>query len=161
TVHFNIDSGPIIEVRTTGASVPRSKLRELIPVYQERSVDRALLIEGQLRLVEYFQAQGYFDAKVQYKQTNPEPGRSVIEYQIDRGDRNKVEHIEFAGNEYFKTEVLRERMYLQTASLLRRRYGRFSEQLLKQDENSIRDLYRANGFRDVEVNNAGITDDYG
>src|SRR6202040_85306 len=42
-----IDSGPLIEVRTTGASVSQSRLRLLIPIYQEHAVDRGLLLEGE------------------------------------------------------------------------------------------------------------------
>ena len=52
-------------------------------------------------------------------------------------------------------------MYLQTASLLRRRYGLYSERLLQQDEENIADLYRANGFPDVKVTNPPVQDDYG
>jgi outer membrane protein assembly complex protein YaeT len=51
-------------------------------------------------------------------------------------------------------------MYLQTASFLRRRYGRYSERLLQQDEQNIAALYRANGFSDVMVTHPSVQDDY-
>ena len=60
TPSLPIDSGPTLLVRTTGAKVSRGKLRQLVPVYQERTVDRSLLVEGRRNLVEYFQSQGYF-----------------------------------------------------------------------------------------------------
>jgi outer membrane protein insertion porin family len=161
TPYLAIDSGPIVEVRTTGTKLSGSHLRELVPVYQERTVDRSLLVEGQRNLAEYFRSKGYFDAQVDFMQLYPEPNRTLIEYNITAGDRHKLKHIEITGNRYFNAATLRERMYLQTASLLRRRYGLYSERLLQQDEENIADLYRANGFPDVKVTNPPVQDNYG
>jgi len=184
TPYLAIDSGPIVEVHATGtktkttgwrgslgwipipglgggADVSGSRLRELVPVYQERTVDRSLLVEGQRNLAEYFRSKGYFDAQVDFMQLDPEPNRTLIEYNITAGERHKLKHIEITGNRYFDAATLRERMYLQTASLLRRRYGLYSERLLQQDEENIADLYRANGFPDVKVTNPPVQDDYG
>ena len=161
TPYLTIDSGPIVEVRTTGTKVSGSRLRELVPVYQERTVDRSLLVEGQQNLAEYFRSKGYFDAQVDFMQLDPEPNRTLIEYNITSGDRHKLKHIEITGNRYFDYATLRERMYLQTASLLRRRYGLYSERLLQQDEDNIADLYKANGFPDVMVMHPPVRDNYG
>ncbi|HEY2842837.1 MAG TPA: outer membrane protein assembly factor BamA [Bryobacteraceae bacterium] len=160
TPYLTIDSGPIVEVRTNGAKVSRSHLRDLVPVFQERTVDRSLLVEGQRNLVEYFRSQGYFDAQVDFMQNQPEPSRSLIEYNITRGSRHKLKHIEISGNRYFNDATLRERMFLQTATLLRRRYGTYSERLLQQDQDNIADLYRANGFSDVMVTHPPVQDDF-
>ena len=82
TPYLTIDSGPIVEVRTTGAKVSGGRLRELVPIYQERTVDRSLLVEGQRNLAEYFRSKGYFDAQVDFMQYDPEPNRTLIEYNI-------------------------------------------------------------------------------
>jgi outer membrane protein assembly complex protein YaeT len=161
TPYLTIDSGPIVEVRTTGTKVSGSRLRELVPVYQERTVDRSLLVEGQNNLAEYFRSKGYFDAQVDFLQYDPEPNRTLIEYNITSGDRHKLKHIEITGNRYFDYATLRERMNLQPSSLLRRRYGLYSERLLQQDEENIADLYRANGFPDVKVTNPPVQDNFG
>jgi outer membrane protein insertion porin family len=161
TPYLTIDSGPIVEVRTAGSKVSSGRLRELVPVYQERTVDRSLLVEGQQNLAEYFRSKGYFDAQVDFMQSNPEPNRTVIEYNITSGDRHKLKHIEITGNRYFDYATLRERMNLQTSSLLRRRYGLYSERLLRQDEVNIADLYKANGFSDVKVTNPPVQDNFG
>ena len=53
-------------------------------------------------------------------------------------------------------------MSITPASFLRNRYGRFSGRLLAQDENSLRELYRSNGFREAEVKHVTpIQEDYG
>jgi len=160
TPHLTIDSGPIVEVRTSGAKISSSRLRELVPIYQERTVDRSLLVEGQRNLMEYFRSKGYFDSQVEFQQSDPEANRSLIEYNITPGTRHKLRHIEISGNRYFDAATLRERMYLQTASFLRRRYGTYSERLLQQDEDNIANLYRANGFPDVMVMHPPVQDDY-
>ena len=160
TPYLTIDSGPIVEVHTTGTKVSGGRLRELVPVYQERTVDRSLLVEGQRNLAEYFRSKGYFDAQVDFMQYDPEPNRTLIEYNITSGDRHKLRHIEITGNRYFDYATLRERMYLQTASLLRRRHGLYSERLLQQDEDNIADLYRANGFPEVLVTHPPVQDNY-
>ena len=50
-------------------------------------------------------------------------------------------------------------MFLQPASFLQYRRGRYSRNLLRRDEESIANLYRSNGFRDVAVKSRA-EDDY-
>jgi outer membrane protein insertion porin family len=156
TPTLEIDMGPITQVRASGARLSRGKLRQLIPVYQERAVDRNLLVEGRRNLEEYFESRGYFDAMVDFTQAEPKPGESLIEYKIDQGPRHKLVNIELVGNKYFDNATLRERMFMVPATFLRNRNGRYSQRLLENDRDTIRDLYRANGFRDVEVTSSVI-----
>ncbi len=151
TASIGIDNGPIVEVRTTGAKMSRSKLKQLIPVYEERTVDRTLLVEGQRNLVEYFQSQGYFDAEVDFTDETPSKEVDSIEYSIERNQRYKLKKIEITGNKFFKTETLRERLYITPASFPRFHYGRYSQKMLERDKETLKDLYRSNGFREAEV----------
>ena len=150
TPAITIENGPIVEVKAEGAKVSDSKLRQLIPVFQEHTVDRSLLLEGRRNLLEYFQSEGYFDAKVDFDEQTP-ANQTVIVYSIDRGMKNKLEKIEIHGNRFFDTQTLTERMEIRKASAIRYRSGRFSQKLLDRDLDVIRDLYRSNGFRDVLV----------
>ncbi len=154
-----IDSGPILQVRTTGAKVSRGKLRQLVPVFEERAVDRSLLVEGRRNLLEYFQSQGYFDAVVDFNQTPLQNGRELIEYNIELNDRHILSRLDITGNRYFDAETLRERLEMTPARWLRSRYGRYSQQILDRDIASIRDLYQSNGFRDADVS-YNIEDEY-
>ena len=159
TPTITIDSGPIIEVRTVGANVSRGRLRQLIPIFQERTVDRSLLLEGARNLANYFQGQGYFDAAVDFDQTAADPGLDQIEYAITRNARHKLTGIEIVGNRFFDTGTIRERLTIREAGVLRYRYGRYSQKMRDDDRDAIRDLYRSNGFRDVQVA-ASTVDDY-
>lgn len=159
TPSLRIDSGPALEVNLTGAKISNGRMRQLIPIYEERTVDRSLLIEGQGNLLEYLQSQGYLEARVDYEQLQPEPNRSVIDYSVSRGSRSKLVKVDIAGNRYFDDATLRDRLLMIPASFLRWHYGRFSPQLLQRDTNAIADLYRANGFHDATVTPAQ-NDDY-
>lgn len=47
TPTLDVDAGPIVNIQAIGAKVSTKKLRQNVPIYEERAVDRDLLIEGQ------------------------------------------------------------------------------------------------------------------
>lgn len=152
TPYLAIDAGPEVFVRTEGAKVGKGTLRQLVPVFIERTVDRDLLMEAQRNLVYYFQARGFFDAKVQFSQTRPnDQGQQTILFKIDSGVRSKLTQVDIKGNRYFDEQTIRERLQIIPATLVRYRRGRFSELMLREDMDTISDLYQSNGFRDVKV----------
>lgn len=156
---LQVDPGPLVKVSTEGASLSKGKLRQLLPIYQERSIDRSLLVEGQNNLVEYFQSRGYFDAGVSFSY-KPEPsGEQIITYDIDRGSKHRLVALDISGNRYFDRETIVERMYLLPASSIRYHNGRYSQRYLDKDVAAIKDLYQSNGFRDVEIGTS-VDDDY-
>ncbi|MEZ5354895.1 MAG: POTRA domain-containing protein [Bryobacteraceae bacterium] len=144
--------GPQVRIRTEGAKVSQGRLRQLIPVYQEQSLDRDLLMEGQRNLVSYFQAQGYFEADAAFRTQQESDGTQSVIYSISPGERYKLAQLTVRGNAYFPAETVRERLNMLPATHIRYRYGRFSEALLASDIASIKDLYQSNGFLDVKVN---------
>jgi outer membrane protein assembly complex protein YaeT len=154
-----VNLGPKVVIRATGAKISRGRLRQLVPIYQEQALDRDLVAEGQRNLAAYLQNQGYFRAKVSVRATGQEEGGPALTYDIERGERYKLARLEVTGNRYFSSETIRERLNLLEATWLRYRRGRFSENLLDNDLDAIRALYRSNGFRDVEVE-ATITDNF-
>ena len=156
---LDIAAGSPVLVRTAGASLKSGTLHRLVPTFEERSVDRDLLLEGARNLTEYFQSEGYFDARVEFK-TAAEGASQVIEYDIDRGEHHKLTRVEIRGNRYFNAPTIRERLAMMPSSL-QYRHGRFSPALLRRDEDAVRDLYRSNGFRDVEVHGNVIDNDLG
>lgn len=147
---LDINAGPKITIKAREAKVKKSKLEQLVPVYQEGSVDTDLLTEGARNLRDYFQSRGYPDVNVTFRQEALKDDEEVIYYYIARGPRRKLVHIAFDGSSYFTEATLRERMFLQTSSIVLR-YGRYSEIFRKKDEEAIENLYQANGFRDAKV----------
>ncbi|MGO4883953.1 MAG: POTRA domain-containing protein [Bryobacteraceae bacterium] len=148
---LNIDAGPLVVVNAVGAKVSQGKIRSLVPVFEEHSVDESLLLEGARNLRNFFQSEGYFDAEVEFKPQRVVNDKATIDYLVNPGKRHKLVAIDIQGNKYFRTEAIRERMFLMKASLLQFRRGRYSGDLLRRDEESIAALYQSNGFRDVSV----------
>jgi outer membrane protein assembly factor BamA len=170
---FLVDRGPVVTFVVDGAHVSHGKLESLVPVFQEGSVDQDLLNEGSRHLRDYFQGKGYFDARVSHTQQQLAPAggqgqhqgqdqgqdqgkeqitykKEQITYKIDRGARHRVASVQIKGNKYFDSDTLRERLSVTRADFLQR-YGRYTEQLVQNDVDSIKNLYQSNGFRDVDV----------
>ncbi len=151
TPSLHIDSGPALEVNVSGAKVSTGRLRQLIPIYEERTVDRSLLLEGQQNLLEFFQSQGYYETQVNFDQSEADKDRSVIDYSVVRGLRSKLVDLQIKGNRYFDRATVREHVAMIPAQFVRYHWGRFSPRMLQQDTNAILELYRANGFKDAQV----------
>jgi outer membrane protein insertion porin family len=154
-----VDAGPKVELRAIGADISESKLRRYVPIYEEDTVDQDLLVEGRRNLRDYLQSEGYFEAEVEFKQQRVVNDRAVIDFIINLGERHRLVSVQIAGNRYFDTETIRERMFMTPSSLIQFRYGRYSESLRRRDEEAIANLYRSNGFRDVAVTST-VVDDY-
>ena len=152
TPRIQVDAGPRVFVRTEGAKVGRGTLRSLVPVYQERTVDRELLLEGERRLGAHFRNQGFFDAKVSHSVSAPAAdGGQTIRFQVERGPRFRLVYVGISGDRYFDRKTLEERLGMIPARLPRWKRGVFNQDILSQDVNAVTELYRSNGFRDVEV----------
>ena len=97
TPTLKIEEGPIIDVSVPGVKISKGRLRQLIPIFQERAIDRGLLVEGQKNLLEYFQSQGYFDAQLEEpQQKDTDPGHTAIEFGAMLGPRHKLVNIEIS-----------------------------------------------------------------
>jgi outer membrane protein insertion porin family len=144
------NAGPKVQVKAVETKVSKRTLKKYVPIFQERTVDNDLLVEGMRNLRDYFQSKGYYDADVDFRVLPQQDEIETIEYVISTGERFKLAEVIIAGNKYFNTAVIRERMFMQPASFNVRR-GRYSEAFRKRDEENIENLYRSNGFRDVDV----------
>lgn len=162
--NLRLDAGPQISIRASGVKLGKTELRRLVPVYEEQSVDKELRLEGAAKIASFFRAKGYFDAKVgqrieQGGQTtediDPKRNAAII-YTVERGRQYRVAEIFLRGNKYFNRETLLERMAVKSATLLRYRQGRFSDELLSGDKTAIEELYRSNGFLAVKVQTAVV-----
>ncbi|MES2221936.1 MAG: POTRA domain-containing protein [Acidobacteriota bacterium] len=148
---FQVNRGPVVRITATGAKVSRRDLKQLIPVYDEGTVDPDLLDEGDSNLRDHFQKKGYFDAHVTHVVEHPEANQENIIYKINLGAPHKVVSVTVTGNQYFDRGTVRERLAVQTADR-GNSHGIYSQQLLAQDLASILALYKSNGFANVSVN---------
>jgi outer membrane protein assembly factor BamA len=147
---FNANQGPLVKVTVQGASFSTSRLKLLVPIYEEGTIDNDLLNEGTYNIKDYLFQEGYFDATVTVKVVGEgTPVESVV-FTVTKGKKRKVGSVTIIGNKYFETDLLKERMQVQKADAYLRN-GRYSPQLMKADEDSILALYRANGFNGATI----------
>lgn len=147
---FSINRGPVVRVLVNGAKPSDMRIRRLIPVFEEGSVDEDLLMEGNRALRDYYQRRGYFNAKVEHKQPATDTDPVVISYTVHLGQRSRVAEVKLAGNHYFDTETLKERLNVHAADAFNRE-GIYSQALLNSDVASMRALYQNNGFSNVLI----------
>lgn len=157
---FEINRGPVVDVKVEGAKLRRGLVKRFVPIFEESAVDEDLLNEGARNLRDYFQTKGYFDVTVTYEQKqSPGTERRNVVFNIERKQRHKLVELTVQGNHYFRREDLREQMIMQPAGGLLL-YGLFSQSILTRDVQSIENLYRNNGFLQVKVT-PEVQDNYG
>jgi outer membrane protein assembly factor BamA len=155
---LTIRQGLAVDIESTGTHIARSRLKKLVPVFEEGAVDDDLLNEGVRNLRNYFQTVGHFDAQASWERVPTDDERVHIVYRLDAGIKHRLLAVRFRGNRYFDNATLRERMQVRPATGLMTT-GSYSEAMLDRDVAAIEALYRANGFQQVAVRRV-IEDDY-
>ncbi len=147
---FEINRGPVVDVKVEGTTLRRGLVKRFVPIFEESAVDEDLLNEGARNIRDYFQTKGYFDVKVTYAQKEDGIERRDVVFTAEKNERHKLAELTIQGNKYFRREDLREQMLMQPAGGLLL-HGLFSQSILTHDVQSIENLYRANGFLQVKV----------
>ncbi|MFZ0337537.1 MAG: POTRA domain-containing protein [Terracidiphilus sp.] len=147
---FSANRGPVVRVEVHGASIDAERIKHLIPIYQEGSVDEDLLNEGNRRLRDYYQRLGYFDAQVDHQRQSAGADEVTILYTVHLGQRRRVEQVSIAGNHYFSTATLMDLLSVHAADVLDR-HGLYSQALVSADVSALESVYRNNGFSQVKV----------
>src|SRR5208283_3708688 len=98
--------GPVVKVVVEGAGIDSERMKHLIPIFEEGSVDDDLLNEGNRRLRDFFQQRGSLDVKVDHLVQSMDNEKVTIQYTVLLGLRRRVEKISIDGNHYFDTATL-------------------------------------------------------
>jgi outer membrane protein assembly complex protein YaeT len=154
---FSATRGPQVKVLVQGASLGADRLKHVIPVFEEGTVDEDLLNEGNRRLRDYFQRLGYFDVKVDHDQQSASTDQVVILYHVQLGSRRRVERVSVAGNHYFDSATLKDLLNVHAADSLDR-LGAYSQSLVTADIGALQTIYRNNGFLRVKITPEAATD---
>lgn len=147
---FTANRGPVVRVLVEGASISADRVKRLVPIFEEGSVDEDLLNEGGRRLRDYFQRLGYFDVKVTHSQHSTAANATDIVFNVQLGPKRRVANVLIKGNRYFDTGTLMDLLSVHPASALNR-HGDYSQALVAADVNALVAVYRNNGFGQVTV----------
>ncbi|MGO9777555.1 MAG: POTRA domain-containing protein [Terracidiphilus sp.] len=147
---FSANQGPVVKVLVEGASLDAERLKRVIPIFEEGSVDDDLLNEGNRRLRDYYQRLGYFDVKVEHERQSTTAEQVTILYKVRLGPRRRVERVSVEGNRYFDSATLQELLSVHAADVTDR-HGAYSQALVTADVNALQSVYHNNGFSHVRI----------
>ncbi|MGA2847646.1 MAG: POTRA domain-containing protein [Terracidiphilus sp.] len=147
---FSANPGPIVKVLVEGASMSQERIKRVIPIFEEGTVDDDLLNEGNRRLRDYYQRLGYFDVKADHELQTTSASQVLILYKVQLGPRRRVESVSVTGNHYFDSATLKELLSVHAADSLDR-HGTLSQALISADIGALQAVYQNNGFSKVRV----------
>ena len=147
---FSANRGPVVKVLVEGASLSAERVKRVIPIFEEGSVDEDLLMEGNRRLRDFYQRLGYFDVKVEHERQSTTAEQVTILYKVRLGPRRRVERVSVAGNRYFDSATLKELLNVHAADAFDR-HGAYSQALVTADINTLQSLYQNNGFSKARI----------
>jgi outer membrane protein insertion porin family len=140
-----VEPGQFTLIETPGYKISKKKLRELVPVFEEGTVDPDLVEEGRTQILAYLQQEGYFDAVVSSELINAPLDNAVqINYSIEPGIKHRILSVTIEGNHYFTTDEIRGRMKVRIGEFLNPTV--FSAAALNADARTIETMYRNAGF---------------
>ena len=149
-VNVVIEPGPFVLVQVRGYELSDDAIAELIPVFEEGSVDPDLIEEGRVGILEYLRREGYFEASVRSDFFEaPLDNAFQINYTVDSGERYSVREVQIVGNAFFGDDLIYERIGISRNGLFTQ--GVFSPELLDQAADMIEAMYAAVGFAPVRV----------
>jgi outer membrane protein insertion porin family len=161
-ISFHVSLGPTVDVRVSGTKLSLVPFlagrnqKKLIPVYDEGTVDRDLVNEGQRNLVDFFQQKGYFDVSVDTSFQSQGDKISIV-YVVSKGHKHKVENILLQGNHHFSADQIMSVVVVKKHHLFSR--GRFGQKLLRKSADNIAAFYRDNGYEEVKVDPQAVDHD--
>jgi outer membrane protein assembly complex protein YaeT len=148
--HFSANRGPVVKVLVQGANLSAARIKRVIPIFEEGTVDDDLMNEGDRRLRDYYQRLGYFDVKVDHEQQSSNAEQVVILYKVQLGPHRRVERVSVTGNHYFDSATLKELLSVHAADSIDR-HGAYSQALVSADVSALQAVYQNNGFSKVKV----------
>ena len=181
TIELKGGIGPTVGVKVVNFDVSEKTQRALLPIRREGNIDYSAIIEGERRLTNKLQENGYFFAEIttvctvtppvasvsgmngtpeMCQNLNPDDlnGRTVsISYNVERGRRFKLTDIRIEGTKELSVADVENDLRTQKATVLGfipfLGYGRgyTSRELLEQDRRTIVARMRELGFRTAGV----------
>jgi len=147
-IHFNVDPGASTAVAIEGAHVWSWTRKSLLPVYQGIGVDEESVEEGRQALMSYFQAKGFFDAKVDAQLKTDKTSKSIV-YQVTKENKHKVSQVTVSGNTQLPSSDLTPHLSVEKSHLFSP--GKFSDRLVRTSVKNLTAVYNSEGFSSVKV----------
>ncbi|MDO8730328.1 MAG: outer membrane protein assembly factor BamA, partial [Candidatus Omnitrophota bacterium] len=152
-VRFIVQERPLVSgvVITGHRNFREAKLREEIKTKEQELLDRRELKQDVDRLKQLYRTKGFHLAEVATDvKVDEATNKATVFFTISEGGKLKVRRIQFEGNEHISTRRLRRAMATKQAwSFITPGYYR--PEVLKEDEERVKVLYRSQGYSDAQA----------
>ncbi len=151
-ISVSVIAGPRVTVAVEGVKIDQKHLRTLLPIYTDGGLDEFQLSEGDRRLADELQREGYFFARITHRVDNgPSANSRIVTYTVDRGRRFKITDIEIEGTTAVTYAQLRDELQTQEAGFIVLARGLTSRSILQRDSDFIEGRLHAIGYRQARV----------
>ena len=151
TLFVECEAGPVIEVHVRGAGISRSKLRDILSVYQDGVIDQPSLERGTEALTDFYQQKGYLRAEVKVDPVeHVKADHMRVTYRVTLGPHGVFAGYRFEGNHHVTDTELSSVMTIHPAQFPFQGVT-FSTRMLDNNINSLKAVYQAQGFLDARI----------
>jgi outer membrane protein insertion porin family len=140
-------------------SLGTRKLKKQALRFNQGNQNDAALKKIAAAIREIYREAGFADARVKFEDapaSGGKPNQRHIHFMIDEGQRLSVNDLRIKGNAAFRTQNIKKEMLTQRKGVFRKGY--FLSRVLEEDVDSIKALYRKNGFINTEVRQEVLMD---
>ncbi|MBT3219750.1 MAG: BamA/TamA family outer membrane protein, partial [Proteobacteria bacterium] len=148
-VTYTIESGPRLKLDIEGVSWrPQAKVQKALGIDERLRLTRGFLEEAPLRLKEYLQGRGYYEAQTSVTLIESRDTQT-LKVGIDRGPVHTISGFRYEGNKYLEARRLTAVMQQSSEDVLR--HGFYTEPELAKGLSAAHAYCRAHGFQGAKV----------
>ena len=145
-VTIDIQSGSVVRLTFQGDTLPADRLKELVPIEREASVDEDLREDSAQRIRNYLHSSGFWKADVSVEEREQADQLEIV-FTIRKGPMYRVEGVDVTGASAVPVSELRPLIPLLEGDV-------FIADKLDTAVTAIRQLYRSRGFAWVDIKSA-------
>jgi len=158
-VTFEVEENPVVrQVAISGnEGIEADKIRDALTLTTGSTLDYPLLYENTARIEALYRAQGYYLAKVHHSIQPISADAVSVTFEVDEGDKLRLEEIRFEGNHALSTSELTSGMqtkpwhFWSYVTTYLDKSGTYSEPVFTQDLRLVEQKYTDHGYLQVEV----------
>jgi len=154
SVSITIHEGSRYEIEFTGnEAFGEDTLRKDLILFKEGNTNDLGLRKSLRAIKDRYRLAGFLEATVKLEEEKRATGEQetirMIRFVIDEGPQTMVSAIRFMGNQAFDEEKLKKQMLTRVPGV--REKGRFVPEILEEDIDAIKALYRKHGYMDTGI----------
>lgn len=160
-LEFEVEELPQLD-KITFTNLGKSKSKSLTDELKIKKGDMLtdnLIVTTKNFLKDKYKEEGYYNTKVNIDVRKSEKPNVVdMNVFIDKGERVKINKINFEGNEKFSDKRLRKKMKKTKQKLFGRFWKRskYIDEVYKEDLQNVLDIYSENGYRDAIISHQDV-----